>query len=408
MNHPAIAARAADLKVLAVTRVDRVIHRFFDTSPFSPSGRWLALTRLPAEDRLPRPGEVAEVWLVDLATGEERGVAETRGWDTQLGAQVQWGATDDDLFFNDVSPEDWRPFGVRLNPHTGERRRLGGPVYVVSPEGSRVVAPNLTNIGLTQAGYGVLVPPPAVKRNRGAAQDDGIWICDTQGGPARLLVSIAALVEQLHGHERARWAEGDFYGFHLKWNPGGDRLMYVLRWLPHATGGPVRREVITLNADGGDARVALSADAWATGGHHPNWAPDGRSIIMNLRLRAGEPLRFVRFACGGGEIETLAPGRMGSGHPTLSADGRHLLTDAYPHEPVAAGDGTVPLRWVELATGHEQEWLRLRADPPFVGAKRELRVDPHPAWSRDFSRVAVNAWDGATRRVLVLQPASVH
>ena len=35
----------------------RAIHRFFDTSPFSPSGRYLAVFRLPFEDRVPPPGE---------------------------------------------------------------------------------------------------------------------------------------------------------------------------------------------------------------------------------------------------------------------------------------------------------------------------------------------------------------
>src|SRR6266496_5820755 len=72
----------------------RTLHRFFDSSPFSPSGRYLGLTRLPHEDRLPRPGDVAEVVVVDLETGESSVVAETRGWDTQVGAHVQWGADD--------------------------------------------------------------------------------------------------------------------------------------------------------------------------------------------------------------------------------------------------------------------------------------------------------------------------
>src|SRR5207249_6732990 len=67
-----------------------IIHRFFDTSPFSPSGRYLGLTRLPYEDRLPAPGDVAELVVVDLQTGELRVAAETHGWDTQVGAHVQW------------------------------------------------------------------------------------------------------------------------------------------------------------------------------------------------------------------------------------------------------------------------------------------------------------------------------
>src|SRR4029453_19316508 len=95
------------------------IHRFHDTSPFSPSGRYLAVTCLPYEDRLPTPGSVADIVVVDLEAGTHATVAQTRGWDTQLGAQLQWGADDRSLYFNDVEPGDWLPFGVRLDPVDG-------------------------------------------------------------------------------------------------------------------------------------------------------------------------------------------------------------------------------------------------------------------------------------------------
>jgi hypothetical protein len=71
--------------------LDRCIHRFHLSSPVSPSGRYLGLTRLPREDRPPEPGDIAEIALIDQETGEQKVIAETKGWDTQLGAQVQWG-----------------------------------------------------------------------------------------------------------------------------------------------------------------------------------------------------------------------------------------------------------------------------------------------------------------------------
>jgi len=107
----------------------RTMHRFFDTSPISPSGRYVGLTRFPFEDRLPKPGDVAQIVVVDLQTAEERVVAETRGWDTQLGAQTQWGADDTQLLFNDMDIKEWRPYGVRMNPLTGEKKALDGPVF---------------------------------------------------------------------------------------------------------------------------------------------------------------------------------------------------------------------------------------------------------------------------------------
>src|SRR5687767_5427522 len=67
-----------DAKVpIARIATGRIIHRFFDTSPISPSGRYVGLFRLPNETRTPQPGETGEVVVVDLQTGKERVVAES-------------------------------------------------------------------------------------------------------------------------------------------------------------------------------------------------------------------------------------------------------------------------------------------------------------------------------------------
>ena len=149
-------------------------HRFFNTSPISPSGRYLAGTRLLSEDRLAAPGEHAEIVLVDLKTGETRVVAETRGFDSQLGAQAQWGATDHELFFNDLDMKEWFGFGVRLDPLSGTRRNLDGPLFEVSQDGRSVAGICLLRSALTQRGYGVVVPEQVLPWNTGAAADDGV------------------------------------------------------------------------------------------------------------------------------------------------------------------------------------------------------------------------------------------
>ena len=43
------------------------LHTFFDVPPISPSGRYLAVTRLPFQHRGPYPGDTAEVCVIDLA-----------------------------------------------------------------------------------------------------------------------------------------------------------------------------------------------------------------------------------------------------------------------------------------------------------------------------------------------------
>jgi hypothetical protein len=383
------------------------IHRFYDSSPFSPSGRYIALTRLPFEDRAPRPGDVAQIVLVDLATGGIRTVGETRGWDVQLGAQLQWGADDGTLLYNDVDVRDWQPFGVCLDPSSGEMRRLGGTVYAVSPDGRRTASPCLRRTAVTQRGYGVVVPRERIPANRGAPSDDGIYLTEISSGESRLLVSIEQLVRGVSpALDPLASRRGDFFGFHVKWNPQGSRLMFVLRWLPRSL-LPWRRkrslgakQVITLDADGGNARVAVPDTIWARGGHHPNWCPDGDHILMNLNTK-GDGLRFARLAADGASLETLVPDVPGSGHPTLHPGGRFLLTDAYVTDPVAYGDGTTPIRLVDLRDGTESALVRIRTQSAIERSTGPLRVDPHPAWDRTYTRIAFNACPNGRRQVFV-------
>lgn len=102
-------------------------------------------------------GMRAYVMVLDLLTGEEDKVAHTTAWDSQLGAQVQWGRTDDLLLFNDVvsaerEPHAWlfKIAGVELRRSSGARRVLPCSVYHVSDDGTLAVTPKLSQMHLTQ------------------------------------------------------------------------------------------------------------------------------------------------------------------------------------------------------------------------------------------------------------------
>ena len=385
------------------------IHRFFDTSPFSPSGRYLAVFHLPFEDRLPAPGDAGHVAVVDLDTGAERIVAETRGWEPQMGANVNWGASDRDLFFNDVLPGEWRPCAWKLDPASGRRERMDGPVYHASPDGRWLIAANMTTMRRTQPGYGVVVPDALVTAHRGAVADDGFTLTDTATGATRLRFTIRDLLTRAEPPVRLDDPDTvEIYGFHAKFNPQGDRLMLSLRWYPAGDGpvfdafavhrGNVGFAWITTDLDGRAMHCAVGPDQWRKRGHHATWFPDGRRISMNLNLD-GDGMRFVQVNEDGSELRRMLDGVTGSGHPTVHRDGRYLLTDAYTREPTAFGDGTVPLRWLDLASGTEQAAVRIHTKPDC--AIPSLRVDPHPAWDRHARFVAFNGFVGGTRRVFV-------
>jgi len=198
-----------------------------------------------------------------------------------------------------------------------------------------------------------------------------------------------------------RYKDADFYGAHVKWNLQGDRLMLVLRGLAPDAEIKMTKDVITMEADGSDIRVAIPSSEWAAkGGHHPNWCPDGETVLINLNID-GEGMRFVSARYDGSDYGAMHDSIPGSGHPSLHSNARHMVTDAYPHEKLAFDDGTSPIRLADLEAGTEENVVRIQIVPPYSGPKKELRVDPHPAWDYEFKRVAFNACPDGTRRVYV-------
>lgn len=375
-------------------------HRFFNTSPISPSGRYLVVTRLLDESRLPAPDEEAEIVLVDLVTGQSRVLTKTKGFDSQLGAQAQWGATDNELYFNDVNAEQWKAFGVRMDPLSGKRRNLDGPVFEVSRDGRYAASICLLRGAITQRGYGVVVPTEALPHNVGAADDDGVYLTDTATGTCRLLVSYKEIVSACGASLRPSRHDpgGGYHGHEISWNPQGTRLWLALAYnYSRPTTHKCEIALITLKPDGTDIQVAIPFARWS--GHHPCWCSDGEHITMNYRLQGNTHVSLVRMRYDGEGLAALTTCR-GSGHPTLHPDGRHVLTDTYPWES-PHHDGTVLIRWIDTAAGTERTLVRIGSQPPYSGPFGAMRVDPHPAWDRTCTRVAFNACPTGTRQVFL-------
>lgn len=391
------------------------IHRFFDTSPISPSGRYLALFQLPFEDRQPQPGEAGKVYVIDLTNGQPKMVAETCGWEPQMGANINWGKSDHELFFNDVDTATWQAFSWKLDPISGERQKMQVTVYHASPDGSWLISANMTTMSKTQPGYGVVIPREKIRWNVGLAEQDGFYLTDTLSGQSRLLVSIKDLLTRANPavqfDHTERW---EVYGFHSKFNPQSNRLMLSLRWFP-AEDQPrwdmfkqdfqaVRYAWVTMRLDGSSMHCAVGPEQWEKGGHHATWFPDGERISMNLNIDR-DVMRFVQVNADGSGLRKMHSDLVGSGHPTVHPDGRHLLTDTYTWEGVAFGDGTIPLRWIDLSTGTEKSLLRINTSQPHSDSV--LRIDPHPAWDRTWRYVTFNAFVGGTRRVFVADLQSI-
>lgn len=393
----------------------RSLHRFFDTTPISPSGRYAAVFRMPFEDRMPLPGEAGHVVLVDLAEGGERIVAQTRGWEPQMGANINWGPDDHTLLFNDVETQDWSACLVKLDPLTGKSERLAHGIYHASPCGRFAAVGNLAAMRWTQAGYGVMIPDEQVPRQRGARDDQGLFITDITSGKSELVVPMSKAVSVIADLADADLDDWEIYVFHCKWSPSGERLIFTTRRFLHRNGGKfgqphtgaegMRFDVLTCKPDGSDLHNAVPAEYWTHGGHHINWFPDNEHLSMNLNYeKTGMRLWQVRY--DGTDLRKMFDEPAGSGHPSVHPDGRHIISDSYTGEQPFARDNTVPLRWIDRVERSEIEAVRIlsRVEPMNHGA---LRVDPHPSWDRTWRWVTFNGVSDNTRRVYLADFASL-
>lgn len=367
---------------------------FFDVDAFSPSGRYLAATQVPFVNRIPIPGDAARVCVIDLEEQTCRALYETRGWGAQLGANVQWGADDDTLFCNDV--RGGRGTGVSISRASGTARYLDGPVYGTTPDRRFSFSADLSLVNAIIPGYGV--PDPLLGKRRQTERvstQEGIWRTDLESGKTELFMSLSDIVSQLPDQQSV--AGGRYYVFNVKVNRQGTRLFAVLfsRKVPLRGGWPT--QLVTMNIDGSGVRLAMPDRLWRIGGHHPSWTADGDHILMNLRLD-GKRMAFVKFRFDGSNLQAIAPGHKGSGHPSLRpTDERYLLTDSYVSEGFKAADGSVPLRLIDLQSNEERAICRV--DTRQLDGPR--RIDPHPVWERSGQRIAFNASIDGYRQVLV-------
>lgn len=375
------------------------IHTFFDVCPWSPSGRYLACLRLPFQDRKPTWRDTADVCVVDLQDRTIRTVYTTSAFGMQTGAQVQWGKTDRYLYFNDKAEQaGGHATGVRLDWQAGKHELLAGPVYHVNAAETAAISFNLDLINHVQDGYGCVVAPERrLKLGPGAAADQGLWYTDLATNRKKLLISLAAIHEALPDKDDYKGLA--FHLFHSKFNPQGTRIMQVVRARdPETEEGRYKHGVLTtFDVSGKNIRVAVTKELWKRGGHHPNWLPDGERLLMNLTPR--DKLRFCVFRYDGADFRVLSETVPGSGHPAFERTGRYIVTDSYPHEPMALPNGEVPLRFVDTRADSERTLATMfalgKVDPSV------LRLDPHPAWSRDSKQVCFNGAPDGRRQIFI-------
>ena len=379
------------------------IHTFFDVNPFSPSQRYLAVSKLPYQDRDAKYGDKVDVCVVDLENETIETVYSTKGWGYQLGANLNWGKTNRYLYTNDIIND--QTVCVRIDLETKETKGFAGPMYHMAPDESAVVGFPLDIINVTQMGYGV----PNYRdfdEVVGAPLDEGLWQTSLTTNKKKLLVSLNDTYQKADDPEFLKG--GNCYFFHSKYNLQGTRIFQVMRCLfpesivssnpPKSGWNPM---LFTFNGDGTDVHQSVTREQWSNRGNHPNWHPDGEHIVMNMTPKwLGEnDMRFCMFHHTGKDFKILSNKHSGSGHPSVNPDSSYLLSDYYVGEYKKLNYRESPIRLINLNTKEEVHICTVFTDLQIE--KSTFRVDPHPVWSRDYKKVCFNGAPEGNRQVFI-------
>lgn len=399
------------------------LHTFYDVCPLSPSQRFLTVTKFPYQEKSPRWGDEAEICVIDLVENTIETVYSSKAWSYQLGANVQWGNKNDRyLYTNDVI--DGVPVCIRIDLETREVRAYSGAKYDLSPDEKYVISPNLLTMNTHQYGYAVpdQVYGKVGRFTRSDMTKEGLWKTDLQSNKTELLASLADFEAHVQGakEEREFYGQSTNYLFHSKINRQNTRIMQVFRGQIKNRGRGA--SLFSLNTDGSNIQQCLTKEHWVTGNavevgtNHPNWHPDGEHIVANCTpdWLGYKNVHFCQFKYDGSDFKVLSERHWGSGHPSINGDSSFLLSDTYPKEHwIPTPKGEVALRLLNLKTDEEQILCTVSVNVGNNGARKskkeagsQFKLDPHPAWSRDYGKVVFNGSPELRRQVFIADISS--
>jgi hypothetical protein len=381
-------SKIGDVKVVT-PRSGHYMTTFFDVTPLSPDKKRLCVTKVPFINRIPIKGDVAEICIVELDTNESKTVYLTRGWGSQLGANVQW-VDNENIICNDLI--DGKGRAVKVNINSFEVQYLDGPIYGTAPDKLFSYSGDIELINALIPGYGVPANIFFGKRQKTkVSSNEGVWKTNIATGTSELFLSIKKMVDALP--KKYKFEGGTHYVFNVKVSPDNEKLFVILvtKKIPFRAGAVI--QLITYNFSNGDINLIVPDSLYSKGGHHPNWSPDSKKIIMNLKY-SSKTMQFVEITSE--KINVLASGVKGSGHPSLDSKQRYILTDSYTSEGFSDIKGYVPIRLVSVTDSQEFEVCRVNTKN-ITGPRR---IDPHPVWI-DENRFIFNGIVDGYRQVLL-------
>lgn len=420
---------------LAITRGPKQhFFGYYDISPWDAAEDRILGLEADFLDRIPSPDDTAIIGFSDLRQNSSfQKFAETRAWNWQQGARLQWLGPTYDRFviYNDRSKDGF--VSVILDMETGEKRTLPLPVYSVSPDGRHAVTLNFSRLFRLRDAYGYAGVPDAFADEK-VPTSDGVWLLDLKTGESKLVISLRDLCEY---NPLTSMEGGSHWVDHLMFNPDGSRFCFLHRW--ELDDGGLYMRLFSANRDGTELHCLLDSGnfshfgwknpkellGWGRLPNQLNRIRKSKWLVKNF-LRPLLPLyhtlvpgrsafrrrlvndHYLLFRDRTDSIEKIGEGILNQdGHCTWSPDERWILTDTYPDD-----DRFRTLILFDHEDGMRTDIGRFYALPEGISPRSGwdesgMRCDLHPRWNRSGDKVCIDSVHEGTRQMYTLDVSAI-
>jgi hypothetical protein len=355
--------------------------------------------RIPQQERLPLPGESAEVGYIDAASRVFKKVGETLAWCHQQGAMTLWLKHLPRTFiYNDFIREGmrWHPVARVYSLDVGQSGHYEVPIYAISRDGRWGVTLNFSRI--PRRGYSYAFAELPLDVPEPDLDADGLSLVDMLTGDVKLIASYRQLIAE---HPFPYDLDNVYMWLnHTIFNCDGSRVMVLFRYSPSVLEShPWRTYMYTMRIDGSDLRCSLSDIYWRSGTvSHQIWGRTPEEILVDADWGGhGYGHEYIVFDESKHPFQAhrISKGMGPAGHLNFSPDGRWLVADTYPDK-----EGVQHLALVNVASG---DWVELgRFLHRTRGAVGDMRCDLHPRWSEDGTLLTVDTIHDGPRKIYML------
>lgn len=403
---------------------------YYDKCPWSRDEKKLLAHRCGFQDRVPEAGDVAEVGYIDLDSGNFVPFGSSTAWNFQQGTQLQWMQRNGkEVAIYNIRTDSGEIRAEICDPENRTRELLGSSIYTLSPRGDVALTLNYARLFNLRPDYGIagLTDPGA---GVSAPEDDGIFSYDLANGTSSLLISIGRLKREFVPDEPD---DVQYKINHLMFNPEGTRFCFMLRYDNH---DKIHKSIFfTAAVDGSDIRLLFSGmvshHGWGDANTILAWAgerklllshADGRKSLKQRLLGSirkslkpiyyflGKP-RFLMNKVVGDSYYLFTDAPQPShrriarnqltcdGHCTFMPGGEWIVTDGYTDRK-----NRLPLFLWSVDGGFGCEIGRFPTPRELDGP---LRVDLHPRFNHDGSKVCVDSAQDGKRGIYILDVKAI-